>query len=199
MDEPWHETHDSETAWNNTREAEWSKMSSEFSDVGYREGITAGKEEFVQEGFDAGFATIGAPLGRELGLIRGHSSALLSFLSSTSPDLLGVSASEKDGLLHEARDIFAQLGNVRYSDIEPRDLEAEQHAKEHLEAEGQEMEVNEDIEKKRQMEQVEDMLAGLSAGRDVNVPARPTMEDVKKLKERLQILISQLGLQISLY
>ncbi|KAG6841800.1 hypothetical protein C0991_006684 [Blastosporella zonata] len=197
MDTPWDESHDAETALNGTRDAEWAKMSSEFNDVGYREGITAGKEAFVQEGFDVGFADVGAPLGRDLGLIRGQSSALLSFLISAPPTALDIPEDEKEALVHEARAIAAQLGHIRYSDIEPRDLEAEQHAREHLEAEGQEMEVHEDIEKRKKMETVEDMLAGLSAGGDTTTPGRPTMEDVVKLRARLQALTLRLGLRDS--
>ncbi|KAG6911056.1 hypothetical protein DXG01_004570 [Tephrocybe rancida] len=195
MDTPWDEVHDSESAWNGTRDAEWEKMSFEFTNTGYREGITAGKEAFVQEGFDAGFAEVGAPLGRDLGLIRGQASALLSFLISAPPSSLSFAEDAKQVLVQEAREIAAQLGHIRYSDIEPRDLEAEQHAKEHLEAEGQEMEVNEDLEKKKKLETVEDMLAGLSAGQDVTASGRPTVEDVVKLKGRLQALTSQLGLR----
>ncbi|KAG6861815.1 hypothetical protein C0995_011697 [Termitomyces sp. Mi166 len=195
MDTPWDQSQDNEASWKNTRDTEWTKMSSEFTDVGYREGITAGKEAFVQEGFDAGFATVGAPLGRDLGLIRGQSSALLSFLTSTPAPALGLSGDAKEALVQEIRDIVLQLGNVRFSDIEPRDLEAEKHAREHLEAEGQEMEVHEDVEKKRQMEKVEDMLAGLSAGGTVNTPGRPTMEDVASLKARLHAVTSQLRLR----
>ncbi|KAG6829033.1 hypothetical protein H0H87_012820 [Tephrocybe sp. NHM501043] len=198
MDTPWDESHDAETAWDGTRDAEWAKMSSEFTDAGYREGITAGKEAFVQEGFDAGFANVGAPLGRDLGLIRGQSSALLSFLISAPATALGIPEDAKEASVKEAREIASQLGNIRYSDIEPRDLEAEQHAKEHLEAEGQEMEVHEDIEKRKQMETVEDMLAGLSASGDANAPERPTMEDVINLRARLQMLVSGLGLRCDL-
>lgn len=100
--------------------------------------------------------------------------------------------------MKEAREISAQLGNIRYSDIEPRDLEAEQHAREHLEAEGQEMEVNEEMEKRRQMEEVEDMLASLSPGENVNASGRPTAEDVVRLKERLHALSSRLRLRLDL-
>jgi len=152
----------------------------------------------VQEGFDTGFADVGAPLGRDLGLIRGHSSALLSFLISAPSAALGVLENDKEALAQEAREIATQLGNIRYSDIEPRDLEAEQHAREHLEAEGEEMEVNEETEKRKQMEGVEDMLAGLSTGEGVNAPGRPTTEDVVKLKERLQALSSRVGLRVHL-
>ncbi|KAF5376025.1 hypothetical protein D9615_007727 [Tricholomella constricta] len=196
MDTPWDEGRDTDTAWKDVREAEWAKMSNEFTNVGYREGITAGKEAAVQEGFDRGFEDVGAPLGRDIGLIRGRSSAILSFLISTSPTALNVADDEKEVLVLEAREIVSQLGNIRYSDIEPRDLEAEQHAREHLETEGQEMEVNEDLEKKKQMEGVEDMLAKMSAGENVEGPGRPTVEDVVKLKARLRALSSRLGFGI---
>ncbi|KAG5353053.1 hypothetical protein J132_02473 [Termitomyces sp. J132] len=195
METPWDESHDTEAAWKGTRDAEWTKMSSEFTDVGYREGITAGKEAFVQEGFDTGFATVGAPLGRNLGVIRGQSSALLSFLTSAPSASLSLSEDAKEAVVQEARDIVSQLGKVRFSDIEPRDLEAEKHAKEHLEAEGQEMELHEKIERKRQMENVEDMLAGLSAGGTLNASERPTMEDVANLEARLHALTLRLGIR----
>lgn len=165
--------------------------------MGYREGITAGKEAAVQEGFDSGFADVGAPLGRDLGIIRGQSSAILAFIISASPDILGVSKDEQEAILNEAREIAAQLGNVRYSDIEPRDLEAEQHAREHLEMDGEEMEVNDDIEKRRQMEGVEDMLARLSAGTETKTTGRPTEGDVLQLKVRLTALSGRLGLSVN--
>ncbi|KAG5653133.1 hypothetical protein H0H81_002125 [Sphagnurus paluster] len=193
MDSPWDETHDTES---HLREAEWAKMSSEFSDAGYREGITAGKEASVQEGFDIAFAQVGSPLGRDIGIARGRSSALLSFLISAPPDVLGLSEGAKEALVQEAREIVAGLVNIRYSDIEPRDLEAEQHAREHLEAEGQEMEVNEELEKKKNLEGVEDMLARMSAGENLDTPARPTLADVVRLKGQLQALASCLGLGI---
>ncbi|KAG5646179.1 hypothetical protein DXG03_004232 [Asterophora parasitica] len=198
MDSPWDEGHDTTTAFEDLREAEWTKMSEEFTNTGYREGITAGKEASVQEGFNTGFADVGAPLGRDLGLIRGKSSALLSFLLSATSTVLGVSDEEKETLVAEAREIASQLGNIRYSDIEPRDLEAEQHAREHLEAEGQAMEVNEDLEQKKQLESVEDMLSRMSAGENVEGPGRPTMEDVLRLRVRLQALSLHLGFRIDL-
>ncbi|KAI0315889.1 hypothetical protein OF83DRAFT_1164597 [Amylostereum chailletii] len=40
----------------NIQDAEWQKLSDDFTNAGYREGITAGKEGALQEGFDAGFA-----------------------------------------------------------------------------------------------------------------------------------------------
>ncbi|RDB23927.1 hypothetical protein Hypma_009245 [Hypsizygus marmoreus] len=196
MDTPWDDAFDNVVTESFARDVEWTKMSSEFTDVGYREGITAGKEAAVQEGFDAGFADVGAPLGRDLGIVRGRSSAILGFLISAPSTMLGVSEEEKDALIAEAREIAAQLGNIRYSDIEPRDLEAEQHAREHLEMDNEEMEVSEEIEERKKMEGVEDMLVRMSAGENVNAPTRPTAEDVLKLKARLGTLCARLGLSI---
>ncbi|KAI0797255.1 hypothetical protein BC629DRAFT_1258943, partial [Irpex lacteus] len=110
--------------------SEWSKISSDFMNVGYREGITAGKETHLQQGFDDGFANTGAPLGRQIGLLRGFASALFSFLKSAT---CGVEQSEQHNLLLEARNISAELNDIRFSDIVPPDLEAEQHEREHLE------------------------------------------------------------------
>ena len=98
--------------------------------------------------------------------------------------------------LQEAREIVAQLGGVRLSDIEPHDLEAEQHAREHLEMEPDEM-VGEEVMERRKMERMQDMLASLSASGEVDLEAqaRPTSEDVKKWEARLGALGTQLGLQ----
>lgn len=160
--------------------------------VGYREGIIAGKEAASQEGFDFGFANVGVPIGRELGLLRGISSVLLGFLKNapTTP--------ENERMLAEAQDISTRLSNVRFSDIMPRDLEAEEHAREHLEAEGMEPDTHEDIVAKRDVEGIEDMLANLSAGngKTKNETVRPTAEDVRALKRRLGTLSDYLHLDI---
>lgn len=67
-------------------------------------------------------------MGRELGAIRGMASALLVFVTSRSPE-----TSEERSLAIEARDIVSQLSSIRFTDIAPRDLEAEEHARQHLE------------------------------------------------------------------
>lgn len=190
MDSLWDEDHDYTVA----RDAEWTRISSEFTNVGYREGITSGKEAALQEGFDSGFADIGAPLGRELGILRGRSSAILSYLISQA----STASSNLDAMLQEAREITAQLGNVRFSDIEPRDLEAEQHAREHLDMEPEEI-MGEDGGERRRMEGVEDVLARLSAGEGAangQAQGRPTLEDVQRLKVKLEVLGAQLGLEM---
>ncbi|KAK0476070.1 hypothetical protein IW261DRAFT_1339996 [Armillaria novae-zelandiae] len=180
MDSDWDEEVTSDL---HIGETEWNKMSSEFINTGYREGITAGKEAALQEGFDAGFAQVGAPIGHELGLLRGIASVLTAFLSSASdPDW------------QEARRISSALSSIRFSDIAPRDLEAEQHAREHLEDGAPEPE---EIEEKRKIEDLEDMLNRLSAGKNITVDeGRPTLEDLQKLKERLKALMEKSSLEV---
>lgn len=169
-----------------------------LTQVGYREGITAGKEDALQDGFDSGFADIGAPLGREMGILRGQSSAILSYLISKTVDTPSTLVDHNlDLMLQEAREIVTQLGNVRFSDIEPPDLEAEQHAREHLEMEQEEM-LGEEVAERRRMEGVEDMLARLSAGgASEHAQVRPTRDDVQRLKVRLETLSAQLGLGLN--
>lgn len=134
---------------------------------GYREGIIAGKEAFLQSGFDAGFADVGVPLGRELGNLRGAVAALGSFLKSQEPDSLE---------LEELRSISSVLSAIRFSDIAPPDLEAEQHAREHLDLDDRTV--------------VENTPSGTET-----VPRKSQkMEDVAKLKERLALLTTKLGL-----
>jgi len=162
--------------------------------AGYREGITAGKEAALQEGFDTGFAQVGAPLGRELGLLRGLASALQSYLSTLSPP------ETSPAHVDEARYIAKRLSEVRFSDIVPRDLEAEQHAREHLEIFGDEVDENEELAERRRVEQLEDMMSQLTAGdvagRVEGRGSRPDMEEVRRLKQRLEALWIAVGLDV---
>ncbi|EGN98029.1 hypothetical protein SERLA73DRAFT_26694, partial [Serpula lacrymans var. lacrymans S7.3] len=147
IDTPW----DDNANANIVRETEWSNISNEFTNAGYREGIVAGKESTLQEGFDAGFASVGVPLGRKLGNLRGVISAVLSVLGS-QPD-----SQPSADLLIEAREIAAALANIRFSDIAPPDLEAEQHAREHLDKDDLPLGAGEESEQKRKLESLEDM------------------------------------------
>ncbi|KAJ7777539.1 hypothetical protein DFH07DRAFT_797205 [Mycena maculata] len=192
MDSPWDDGANQETS----RDIEWTKISSEFTNVGYREGITAGKESALQEGFDTGFASIGAPLGREIGSLRGMSSALVAFLNSSA-----CHHAEKDAMLVEARAIAAGLAGVRFTDVVPRDLEAEEHAREHLaEEDDLGLDDNEELSEKHKMEALEDMLSRLTPGAansEVTDKTRPTMDDVRILEGRLQALNARLGLVVN--
>ena len=161
-----------------------------FQKVGYREGITTGKEAALQEGFDAGFADTGAPIGRELGILRGMSSAILALLLRSSTIV-----NEKESTQAEAREISSQLLKIRFSDIMPRDLEAEEHARQHLE-EGVEIDVHEKIAATRDIEGIEDMLANL--GTNFVGTTRPSVDDVRILKNRLKVLSDRLNLQVDI-
>lgn len=178
--------------------------------AGYREGITAGKESALQEGFDDGFASTGAPLGRELGILRGLCSALLAFLSRSSPSTPPLSPLSPDipALIDDVRAIAAQLAEVRLSDIAPPDAQAVAHAREHLadaamavdsadDDEADPAALNEDIRDKRDMEGLEDLMARMGAGTTAAAaPARPTPQDVTRLRERLLGIARGLGLEL---
>ncbi|KIK64915.1 hypothetical protein GYMLUDRAFT_160114 [Collybiopsis luxurians FD-317 M1] len=190
MDSPW----DEDAAPDAHRDAEWSRISEEFTtarQTGYREGITAGKESALQEGFDSGFANVGAPIGREIGILRGMISALLASLN-------GGMRVQDEALLAEAQSISSQLSKIRFSEVAPRDLEAEAHAREHL-GEDDEMEENEELAEKRKMEGLEDMLNRMSAGVDPAPTEEPklTMEDVQKLKTRILSVCATIGVNIN--
>ena len=179
--------------------------------AGYREGITAGKEGALQGGFDNGFAKVGAPIGRELGIPRGLSSALLASLSrppSSSASTGSVpSAFDAAALADELREIAAALANVRFSDIAPPDLEAIAHAREHLESSNvmdqdddaadltDPAKLNEEIKDKRDIESLEDLMAQMGSS-NAAAPARPTADDVARLKERILGVASRLGLAL---
>ncbi|KAI0342300.1 hypothetical protein BDW22DRAFT_1429154 [Trametopsis cervina] len=175
-------------------DSEWSKISSDFTNAGYREGITAGKEAHLQQGFDDGFAKVGTPVGREIGLLRGFASAVLSYLKGpTCP----VEPSTREDLLQEMRTVTTNLNQIRFSDIAPPDLEAEQHAREHLESAAEdrddEMDQNEEVQYKRDVESLEDMMNSLGAGsKNPAETQRPTPEDVVKLSARLRAVADAL-------
>ncbi|KAI0647982.1 hypothetical protein C8Q79DRAFT_925015 [Trametes meyenii] len=184
------------------QDSEWAKISSDFTNAGYREGITAGKESALQQGFDEGFAQVGAPLGRELGILRGLCSALIAFLSR--PHEI---AAQTETALAEVREIATQLASVRFSDIAPPDLEALAHAKEHLESamnqddDAEDLSdpanLNEEIKEKREIEGLEDLMAQMNASSGGSAaPARPKAEDVARLKERLLNIAGGLGLSL---
>lgn len=120
-------------------------------------------------GFDAGFADVGVPLGRELGNPRGATTAMGCFLTSQKSD------SPK---LEELRSISRLLSVIQFSDMAPRDLDAEQHAKEHLD--------------------VGDLAVVESTLPETGTVSREsrTMGDVAKLRERLALLGAELGLPV---
>ncbi|KAK0238423.1 hypothetical protein EDD85DRAFT_508120 [Armillaria nabsnona] len=174
MDSDWDEEVTSDL---HVGEAEWTKMSSEFTNTGYREGIAAGKEATLQEGFNAGFSQVGVPIGHELGLLRGIASVLAAFLSSVS-----------DSDWEEARSITSALSSIRFSDI---DVEAEEHFENGV------VPGSEKGDEKREIEDLEDTLNRLSTAKTIKADeGRPTLEDYQRLKRRLKSLMERLSLDV---
>lgn len=163
--------------------------------AGYREGITTGKEKALQAGFDDGFANVGAPIGRELGILRGIASALLPFVSSypsQTPD--------QELLANEVRQVTSLLADIRFTDITPRDVEAEEHAQEHAWVNGNQSEMSEEVAAGTRIGGPEDVLSTIAAEASSGEiqRGRPTIDDVRQLKMRLEHLIQRLGLNINL-
>ncbi|ORY30406.1 hypothetical protein BCR39DRAFT_587954 [Naematelia encephala] len=96
---------------------EYARLSSKYSDAGYREGITDGKLSTLQQGFDAGFALSVTP-SRRLGQIRGHANALLTYLTSLN---------SMDPRIEQVREIVRDAARARRDDILPVDMEREAH------------------------------------------------------------------------
>ncbi|RXW21414.1 hypothetical protein EST38_g4424 [Candolleomyces aberdarensis] len=190
MESPWDDDITNDT---HNRESHWEKLSSDFTNTGYREGITAGKEGALQEGFDSGFAHTGAPLGREVGRMRGISAAILALSKKGSLKC-------DPHTVQETQTIASQLAEIRFSDIAPPDLEAMEHAREHMQNTGEDLVMDsEELEEKRNVESLEDMLAGMSADSRVESKTRrPTMQDFESLKRRLESVVGQLGLHAML-
>ena len=111
--------------------------------------------------------------------------------------------------LKEIRAISARLSAIRFSDIVPRDLEAEAHAREHIvDGEGDlpvsgldenGMVQDEESTEKRKMEQLEDMMSsfGTNPTQTSTLP-RPGPEDVKATGARLLHVARVLGLELDL-
>ncbi|PIA48245.1 hypothetical protein AQUCO_01400668v1 [Aquilegia coerulea] len=70
-------------------EREWQRRHSQFHTIGYRDGLTAGKEASAQEGFNDGFkqSVIG---GYKWGVVRGVTSALACLPSGMKEKLVEV-------------------------------------------------------------------------------------------------------------
>ena len=160
----------------------------------------------LQAGFDTGYAQVGVPLGREIGLLRGTALALATFIDSSQPHQ---PAEVPNGILEEIRSISTQLSDIQFSDIVPRDLEAEAHAREHLADDEGDLPVNsvdehgvvqdEGTVEKKKMEQLEDMMSsfGTNPTPSSHLP-RPGPEDLKAIHVRLSQVAKILGLELDL-
>ncbi|EJU01006.1 hypothetical protein DACRYDRAFT_22831 [Dacryopinax primogenitus] len=167
MDDAWMD--EGEMDERSTADREWNSLADKYTNDGYREGISAGKEEHLQEGFDQGFAKIGVPVGRNLGNLRGTAAALLQYLTQLQPQARHNS--------EEVNSIAKGLSELQLQDVAPRDAEAIAHAREH----GIE---DEEVDPAQQMAKA---LEGMK-----------TADGQLKLQEltaRLQALLSKTGLQ----
>ena len=158
--------------------------------AGYREGITAGKDGALQEGFDAGFAQTGAPLGRELGLLRGLASALLHhhYLSQAQQQQQQQQQQQEEpGPPSTALEIVDALAAVRFADIAPPVLEEVGHT--HC---GDAAAAAEDAKSVEGEGEASPGPAGLLES------AVTTIEDVRALRVKLETLLRESGLKIDL-
>ena len=121
----------------------------------------------------------------------------------SSAGAAGLGIPERDGLVQEARTLATELGDIRLTDIAPPDLEAEQHAREHLESAAQDevgdVPLPEELQDKRNMESLEDMMNRMGAGQaSVEKRGRPTVEDLEKIEARLLLLAQLMGMSLPL-
>ncbi|QRW20241.1 hypothetical protein RhiXN_09216 [Rhizoctonia solani] len=162
---------------------EWNKLSNDFVTAGYREGITEGKESALQEGFDDGFASTGAPLGRQVGVLRGQANALLALCTRQHLAQLEV----------EVREIVQGLSRLKLSTLAPPDMQAIEHAREH---ESDAPDVG-DVETNNQMGDLEDAFESLSTSKsagkeDVMRRSVEAMAELDRLRKRLESVYTQL-------
>ncbi|WVQ76059.1 hypothetical protein IAR50_005696 [Cryptococcus sp. DSM 104548] len=158
---------------------EYARISTVYSDAGYREGITDGKLVTLQEGFDQAFAQA-VPLSRRVGSLRGRAAALLAFATSMSP-------STPADLVEDLRTLIRDLSSVRRDAVLPEDEERKQHEEEEH-GEGQEA-FELDMNDQRDMEGLEKSLEMMSGGGAVaKKDEKVGMEGVERLEARLREL-----------
>ncbi|KAG8688612.1 hypothetical protein FRC08_011347 [Ceratobasidium sp. 394] len=171
---------------------EWNKLSNDFMTAGYREGITAGKESALQEGFDDGFASVGAPLGRQVGMLRGAANAALALCVRRR----GQGGSDLEA---ELRDIIRCLARVKLSTLGPPDMQAIEHAKTHGADHAPDV-GDVEVSAQARMDGLEDALEALSTTSPAQTLADPAarsaaaMEDLARIGERLEAARRALGI-----
>lgn len=162
---------------------------------------------------------MGVPLGRQVGLLRGLIAGFLAAYSSSSLghlEKLRQNVDDDLAALSEIREISRLLAQLRFSDIEPLDFEAEAHAREHL-ADSQDTLVNgneaiggdamdlvdlpEEVKERKEMDALEDALNAMTAADSGSAKtstqiesARPSLQDLVEWKTRLRRAMDALGL-----
>ncbi|GAA5961524.1 hypothetical protein JCM21900_006313 [Sporobolomyces salmonicolor] len=188
---PQHTVPASAFAPNQISQQEWDKLSQRYSDAGYRDGITAGKNSKLQAGFDEGFA-LAAPYARELGALRGIAANLLSILTTAggaklSSSLVGCVSdpSAKDRVVGELRELVNALGKLDAVRILPVDREADEHARSHAD-EG----ISQELRERREMREMEALLGGLGG----EGAAGPESGGVEECRRRLESVLEVFGM-----
>ncbi|XP_072959057.1 uncharacterized protein [Typha angustifolia] len=87
QDEIWDDASDDGLNRASGLSREWQWRHNQFHTMGYRDGITAGKEASAQEGFNAGFKQ-SMHVGYKWGLVRGITSALAKLSESSKEKLV---------------------------------------------------------------------------------------------------------------
>ena len=177
-------------------------MQHTYRQAGYREGITAGKESALQKGFDDGFARIGAPLGREIGMLRGAANAAIWLISkwASSP---GADPAVYMPREREVHTILCELADIGLEDLAPRDVQAEEHAEEHRRGEigttlGEvqiSAEANAHADGVNSLGSVQEQIALVT---DEPLVVKPAVEKLNQLRIRLSKVLRELGLDITL-
>jgi hypothetical protein len=98
-------------------------------------------------------------------------------------------------LTNEVRLITSLLADIRFADITPRDVDAEERARQHSNVVDGQSVVNEGVDAETCMDRPQPIVGTSSAETQSD---RPTMDNVRQLKKQLEDLTHRLGLTISL-
>jgi hypothetical protein len=102
--------------------------------------------------------------------------------------------------VNEVRLITSLLADIRFADVAPRDVDAEEHARQHSKGVGGQSVVNEGVDAETRVDRPQDIqpqpIVGTSSAETQS--DRPTMDNVSQLKKQLEDLTRRLGLTISL-
>ncbi|KAM0754101.1 hypothetical protein T439DRAFT_171557 [Meredithblackwellia eburnea MCA 4105] len=190
-DSPWMEDEPSQISNGEQVAAqEWSRLSQRYSDAGYRDGITAGKQSKLQAGFDQGFG-LASPFARRVGNLRGASATLLAILTTNAAgkhagvffDTQLADTSARQAVVSELRELVSALGRLDENKVLPVDQEAEDHAKSHGD-EGISLVMME----RKEMRGIEDLLGGMGGSTAGKEPG------LEECQTRLEQILQRVGL-----
>lgn len=111
--------------------------------MGYREGLEHGKLIHMQQGFDVGYNTVGAPLGHAIGELRGAADTLLFAVkqhqekakSRSATSLKTTDTDINPDTYTRLKALCTELSQVKLADIAEPDWEVVKHEAEHHSAE----------------------------------------------------------------